>query len=86
MAEKWYKVDEEKETITIDHVSISREMFKWLGKDAESGDLFRFIRYDNGVITIQRVTFDKQCPHHISQYSDAGKNVDVCNSKGKLDF
>lgn len=42
----WLEVDPVSQTITVDGVLVSREVFRWLAEDANAGKKFRLISKD----------------------------------------
>ena len=50
----WAKINYDTETITVDGISCSRQIFKWFADGANLGRHFKYINKDDrGVITIE---------------------------------
>lgn len=49
-------LDDSVSFVEADGVKISRALFKFFGIDAEKGDIFKFIKRENGIVYVERIT------------------------------
>lgn len=50
-----YKVPDDATIIEVDGIKFSREIFKAFADQAEKGDLFRFVKKEDGIIAVEKI-------------------------------
>ena len=62
------KVPDSATIIEVDGIKFSREIFKVFADQATNGDLFRFIKKENGTVTVEKIYFKGKevyyCDYH----------------------
>ena len=80
------------EVLEHEGIKISKAMFKWFSYDENIGSIFRYVKKEDGVVTLEKVSMDKcvapenkNCVYKLPLTgSEASPKCPHCDGRGQL--